>query len=117
MPTFEQDVVAAVAAHMNTDHPEDNLVIVRAHAVRTATAATLATLDASGATWRVRTAEGESSVTIPWPAGPISERPEIRRQIVSLYRSGCAALGIVPRTEEARPGAHPDSQDSRSAGH
>lgn len=97
MPSFSQDVTDAVAHHMNTDHPEDNLVIVRGHSTPDADAAQLLTLDSDGGTWSIHTPRGDETVTIAWPDGPISERPDIRRAIVTLYRSGCATLGIAPR--------------------
>jgi len=34
---------------------------------------------------------------VPWPGGPISERPEVRREIVALYDAACARLGVEPR--------------------
>ena len=37
------------------------------------------------------------TVTVPWLGGPISERPEVRREIVALYDEACRRLGIEPR--------------------
>ncbi len=102
MPTFSAEVVAAVASHMNTHHVEDNLVIVQAFAEPTATHATLSTLDENSGTWLAVTPTGEHDVTIAWSTS-LTERPEIRREIVSLYNRGCAKLGITPRVEGERP--------------
>ena len=36
-------------------------------------------------------------VRVPWPGGPITERAEVRREIVSPYDESCRRLGIPPR--------------------
>jgi hypothetical protein len=36
--------------------------------------------------------------TIGWPAAPITERMEIRREVVALHEQACAALGMTPPT-------------------
>lgn len=100
MPTseddFPDDVVTAVLAHMNSDHNDDNLLIARAFGDPDATAATMATLDKLGGTW-VYSGDGERrQLTVPW-RDRISERPEIRREIVHLYDAACEKLGIEPR--------------------
>ena len=100
MPLFSEDVIAAVLHHMNTDHAEDNRVIVRAHSEhgRAADTAVMTGLDEHGGTWRIHTDTGDEQVTIPWPGGPIADRASIRRKVVELYRSGCESLDIPPRT-------------------
>lgn len=95
--TFEQKVVDAVLAHMNDDHTDDNLVIVRAFGAPEATAATMTGLDGDAGVWRVTDAGGERELRVAWPGGPITERPEIRREVVVLFEQACAALGIEPR--------------------
>lgn len=88
--------MTAVLAHMNSDHNDDNILIVRAFGDEDATAATMATLDKVGGTW-IYSGEGfRRELTVPWSA-PISERPEIRREIVALYDAACAKLGFEPR--------------------
>jgi hypothetical protein len=87
METFPEDTVSAVLAHMNGDHLDDNLVIVRANGAPEA------------GTWTVMGPEGPlGDLRIPWRSGPITERGEIRREVVALYDAACAALG-----EERRP--------------
>ena len=93
---FPDDVVTAVLAHMNSDHNDDNILIVRAFGDEDATAATMATLDKNGGTWIYSGDDFRRELTLPWTA-PISERPEIRREIVHLYDAACATLGIEPR--------------------
>jgi len=92
VPTFPETTVAAVLAHMNGDHPEDNLLIARAFGNPDATSATMTTLDEFGGTWDV---DG-SELVVPWTS-EIAERPEIRREIVVLYDRACEKLGIQPR--------------------
>ena len=96
MTEFSSDVVTAVLAHMNDDHPEDSLLIARAFANASATSATMTSLDGNGGTWDYTLGDDTLSATVPW-SGPITERPEIRREIVVLYDAACARLGLEPR--------------------
>ena len=81
---------------MNDDHNDDNLLIARAFANVDATSSIMTSLDEKGGTWAY-TAEGEDhSVTVPWST-EISERAEIRREIVVLYDDACEKLGLEPR--------------------
>lgn len=77
---------------MNSDHNDDNLLIARAFGDPAATSATMTTLDEHGGTWEHDGAE----LTVPWST-TISERAEIRREIVALYDAACERLGIEPR--------------------
>ncbi|MES2169798.1 MAG: DUF2470 domain-containing protein [Actinomycetota bacterium] len=81
MPTFSDDVVTAVLAHMNSDHGPDSLTIVRAFADPFATTARMSGLDGEAGYWEY---DGGAQLRIPWSA-PISERPEIRREVVTIY--------------------------------
>ena len=93
---FSSDVVTAVLAHMNGDHIDDNLLIARAFGSLEATSATMTGVDELGGTFEY-TIDGQTlSLTVPWSA-PISERPEIRREVVVLYERACAILGVEPR--------------------
>jgi hypothetical protein len=81
---------------MNDDHNDDNLLIARAFANVDATSSIMTSLDEKGGTWAY-TADGEDhSVTVPWST-EISERAEIRREIVVLYDDACEKLGLEPR--------------------
>jgi len=96
VPNFSDDITAAVLHHMNDDHPEDSLLIARAFGHTDATASTMTAFDTEGGTW-VYTLEGSDiELTLQWTE-PISERPEIRREIVVLYDLACERLGIEPR--------------------
>ena len=89
MPIFEASTVSAVLDHMNNDHPEDNLLIVRAFATKDATAAVMTDLDHLGGTWTYEAGDATAELTVPW-SNPITERAEIRREVVVIYDTACA---------------------------
>jgi hypothetical protein len=96
VPTFADDVVTAVLVHMNDDHNDDSLLIARAFGSPDATSATMTTLDHLGGTWAYDVGGEQRELTVPWSTR-ISERPEIRREIVRLYELACQRLGVQPR--------------------
>lgn len=96
MTTFSTDVVEAVLNHMNGDHTDDNLVIVRGFAEPEATSATMTGFDAQTSTWDAVVAGENRAVQIPWP-GPVVERADIRREVVNLFDQASANLGLPPR--------------------
>lgn len=94
---FAPEVVEAVRRHMDEDHQDDSLLIVRAlGGVPQATAATMSGLDEGGAVFSATTDEGDCTVRVPW-SEPIEERAQIRAEVVRMYHEACAALGIEPR--------------------
>ena len=94
---FSPDVVAAVTGHMNGDHPEDTLIICRALGGEPeATAARMTGLDAEGGDYVVTVAGNERTLRIPW-AEPLTERAQIRQEVVRMYRESCVELGLTPR--------------------
>lgn len=94
---FSPEVVAAVTAHMNDDHPEDTLLICRALGGRPeATAARMTGLDGDGGDYAVTVDDTEHAVRIPW-ARPLTERPQIRAEVVRMYQEACERLGVAPR--------------------
>jgi hypothetical protein len=96
--TFSAEIVSAVLAHMNSDHNGDNLLIVRAFAESAAISAAMVSLDSTEGTWQYSDPDGvEHHVSVSWNT-TISERAEIRQEIVRLYDRACTKLGI-----EARP--------------
>ncbi len=103
MAEFPEAIVEAVLHHMNIDHAEDSLIIVRAFVDANAETATMIGLDSEGGQWRYTAGAEERVASVGWPSGEISERPQIRREVVLLYRAACSALGIEPRAEEAPP--------------
>lgn len=104
---FDPAIVAAVLHHMNDDHADDNLLIVRAFGDRGATTARMVDVDGHAGHWvysvaaadEIVATEGETVLSVEW-SGPITERAEIRREIVALYDRACAALGIEPRPHD-----------------
>jgi hypothetical protein len=96
MPIFHATVVDAVLAHMNDDHLDDNLLIARAFGHPDAAAATMTGLDETAGRWSYTVGDRAEELTVPWST-TISERHEIRREIVVLYDTACARLGIAPR--------------------
>ncbi|TCJ21036.1 DUF2470 domain-containing protein [Microbacterium sp. PI-1] len=96
---FDADVIAAVLRHMNGDHTDDNLLIARAFAEGSAdvTASVMTGFDGDSGVWEI-TVDGEpSELRVPWPGGPITDRPAVRREVVALYDEACARLGVEPR--------------------
>ena len=91
---------------MNDDHQADNLLITRAFAGDGAGTADIVTavmtgFDGDGGDWTITLADGTSTeARIAWPIGSISERIEVRQQIVQLYDDACVALGVEPRPHE-----------------
>lgn len=94
---FAPEIEAAVVAHMNGDHADDNLLIVRSlGGLPGATAATMTGISPDGARFE-GIVDGEAqAVTIPW-SGPIADRGAIRIEVVRMYEEACAALGVAPR--------------------
>lgn len=84
---------------MNGDHQDDNLLIARAFGSPDAESATMTTLDENGGTFTYAVDGEDELVTVPWTA-PISERAEIRREVVVLYDRACAVLGVEPRPHD-----------------
>ena len=97
MPVFSPGVVAAVLHHMNDDHIEDNLLIVRAFADREVRDATMHDLDEHGGVWRYEFEGEQQELRIPWPGAPLTERAQIRRDVVALYDTACEKLGVAAR--------------------
>jgi hypothetical protein len=96
MSTFSPEVVTAVCAHMNDDHTEDSLRIVRAFGLPGASAAVMSGLDENGGLWTAVVDGAEVEHRVAWPDGTIGERAEIRREVVALYEEACARLGLEP---------------------
>jgi heme oxygenase len=89
---FEPKVVAAICHHMNTDHAADTLVICRgAGGRRDAETARMTGFDGEGADFAVVVDGAEAAVRVEW-AGPLSERAEVRPEIVRLFTESKASL-------------------------
>lgn len=97
---FDPAIVAGVLHHMNDDHADDSLLFARAFGDPGATRAQMVGLDGDGGDWVYAVGDGdERPLRLRWRA-PISERPQIRQEIVALYDRACAVLGVEPRPHE-----------------
>lgn len=95
---FDEDVVRGVLAHMNDDHADEALTIVQAHGAREASGAALSGFDSHNTVWTVIGPEGPiDELHVPWPSGVVTDRRQIRGEIVSLYQASCTALGLDPK--------------------
>jgi len=95
--TFPAAVVDEIAGHMNGDHAEDNLLIVRGLAgIRTATAARMSGLDADGMEFAAVVDGIEVPVRVPF-AQRLTERRQVRAEAARMYQEACATLGLDPR--------------------
>lgn len=98
--SFDTDVVGAVLRHMNGDHTDDNILIARAFAAPgdgEITDSVMTGFDGDGGRWQVTRGGATSELRVPWPGGPIDDRPAVRREVVALYDLACARLGVEPR--------------------
>jgi hypothetical protein len=98
--TFPDEVIAAVTSHMNTDHPGDNMLIVRALGDQPdARSARMVHVDGAGADFIAVLEDAEVPVRVPWSA-PITERAQVRAEVVRMYHEACRVLGIPAREAE-----------------
>jgi len=94
--TFTPEVVAQIARHMNDDHAEDNVLIVRGlGGIGTATAARMSGLDRDGMDFDATVNGIAVPVRIPF-SERLTERRQVRGEAVRMYQQACAALGIAP---------------------
>lgn len=96
---FDDAALAGVLGHMNDDHADDNLLIARAFSpLADVVTSQMVGFDGDGGDWLVGLADGEEHVIrVPWPGGSITERRDVRREIVALYDESCRRLGVEPR--------------------
>ncbi|WP_309238697.1 DUF2470 domain-containing protein [Actinoplanes aureus] len=94
---FPPEVVAQIARHMNEDHADDNVLIVRAFGgVPAATTARMSGMDAEALEFAVAVDGIETPVRVPFRER-LTDRGQVRAEVVRLYQESCAALGIPPR--------------------
>ena len=97
---FSDDVVAAVCRHMNEDHVEDSLLIVRHLGGQPgASVASMTGLDAEQAVFTARVGGQEVGVAIAW-SRKLTERRQVREEVVAMYEAACAAAGVEPRAHD-----------------
>ncbi|MEU8150316.1 DUF2470 domain-containing protein [Nonomuraea sp. NPDC048901] len=93
---FTAEAVEAIKRHMNDDHPDDALIIVRGLGGRpAATTAATSGVDAEAIEFTI---DGGERVRVPW-GETLTERPQVRMAVVRLYREACDKLGIPARGE------------------
>ena len=102
---FGPEVVAQIAAHMNGDHADDNVLIVRAlGGVPEATAARMTGMDPEAMIFAATLGEPgtatprgiEVVVRVPF-AERLTERRQVRAEAVRMYREACEKLGVPAR--------------------
>ncbi|HEY0534583.1 MAG TPA: DUF2470 domain-containing protein [Actinoplanes sp.] len=97
MNPFPPEAAAQIAAHMNGDHADDNLLIVRAlGGIPQATAARMSGLDADALEFAAVVDGIEVPVRVPF-AQRLTERRQVRAEAVRMYREACTFLGVEPR--------------------
>ncbi|PSL05440.1 uncharacterized protein DUF2470 [Haloactinopolyspora alba] len=97
---FGPDVIEAVAEHMNDDHADDSLLIVRALGGQPgASAAQVTSLDGDGVDFTATVDGAPRTVRVPW-SRRLTERPEIRPEFIRMYAEAARAHGLRPRTGE-----------------
>lgn len=97
---FSQQVIDAVMNHMNLDHSDDSLLIVKAlGATPEATAAEMSGMDADAIEFRATVGSEDRTVRVPW-SQRLTERAQVRVEVTRMYHEACAALGITPRQAE-----------------
>ncbi|MDY7086510.1 MAG: DUF2470 domain-containing protein [Actinomycetota bacterium] len=94
---FPPEVVEQIARHMNDDHADDNVLIVRAlGGVPMADAARMSGLDADAMEFRAVVDGLEVPVRVPF-SERLTERRQVRAEAVRMYHEACRALGVEPR--------------------
>jgi putative heme iron utilization protein len=94
---FTPDVVAQIMHHMNVDHAGDSVLICRALGGQPeAESAEMSGMDDAGIDFRAHVSGRDVDVRIPW-SQRLTERAQVRVEVVRMYQESCAALGIEPR--------------------
>lgn len=94
---FPEQVIDAVRAHMNMDHSDDSLLIVRGLGGRdAATSAEMSTMDGDAVEFTAQIDGRPETVRVPW-SQTLTERAQVRVEITQMYHDACAALGVTPR--------------------
>lgn len=93
---FPPEAVEQIARHMNEDHAEDNVLIVRGLAgIAAATAARVSGVDEDAMEFAAVVDGIEVPVRVPFGAR-LTERRQVRTEAVRMYREACTALGVEP---------------------
>ncbi|ACZ83922.1 DUF2470 domain-containing protein [Streptosporangium roseum] len=96
---FTPEVVNAIKRHMNDDHSDDALLICKGLGGQPeATGATTTGVDAEAIEFAAVVGGRDVAVRVPWST-TLTERAQVRREVVRLYQEACAALGVPARGE------------------
>jgi putative heme iron utilization protein len=94
---FPPEVIEQIARHMNDDHADDNVLIVRAlGGMPSATAARMSGMDADALEFAAVVDGIEVPLRVPF-SRRLTERREVRAEAVRMYREACTELGLEPR--------------------
>ena len=94
--TFEPEVVAQIARHMNEDHADHNVLIVRTLGGQPdATAARMSGLDDEAMEFEATVHDIAVPVRIPFSA-PVTDRHQVRAEAARMVNQARAALGEAP---------------------
>ncbi|OUC93835.1 DUF2470 domain-containing protein [Streptosporangium minutum] len=96
---FTPEVVNAIKRHMNDDHGDDALLICKGLGGQPeATGATTTGVDAEAIEFVAVVGGQDVVVRVPWST-TLTERAQVRTEVVRLYQEACAALGVPARGE------------------
>lgn len=96
---FSAEVVKAIMRHMNDDHTEDSVLIVRALGEQPgASGAVMTGMDADAIEFAAVVGGAEVPVRIPWRER-LTERAQVRAEVVRMYERSRAALGLEHRPD------------------
>ena len=96
--SFAPEVVAAIMAHMNGDHADDCAVICRALGDQPDTsAAVMSGMDSDAAYFEATVGDTVVPIRIPFRQ-TLTERAQVRVEIVRMYDEACARLGLPTRS-------------------
>lgn len=88
---FTPDVVAEIVRHMNEDHEDDTLLMVRVLCDQPdAMSAVMTSVDADGADFVANVGGTEIPVRLDW-GKRLTERKQVRQEVVRLYREATQA--------------------------
>jgi hypothetical protein len=105
---FGPQVVAAIMRHMNDDHADDSVLICRSLGGQPDTVtARMSGMSPAGIEFVADVDEArevgprevgprEVIVVVPW-SEPITERGQVRLEVVRMYHEACVALGVEAR--------------------